>query len=125
MRLRQRLSCRSPGTLIVASGRPLYGHEVGAPPPCFIVPVVDVPKRQHLKTRIGCSAPIAENPSALQKERNDMTTVKRQHKTPCRKCPFRRNALMPGFLGGEATPEEFRWMAASDTYMPCHQVAEG
>jgi hypothetical protein len=32
---------------------------------------------------------------------------------------------MPGFLGGEATPEEFRWMAASDTYMPCHQVAEG
>ena len=43
---------------------------------------------------------------------------KKQHKTPCSKCPFRRSALR-GWLGG-LSPDEFRHNANMDIRMPCH-----
>jgi hypothetical protein len=46
-----------------------------------------------------------------------------QHKTPCARCPFRKNTPTRGYLGG-FTPDEFRWLAESDTYMPCHTASE-
>ena len=45
----------------------------------------------------------------------------KQHTKPCDQCPFRRTALT-GWLGG-LTPDEFRWLANADTYMPCHKAA--
>lgn len=42
----------------------------------------------------------------------------KQHKTPCRECPFRRRAA-PGWLGG-FTPAEFKHMADQELPMPCH-----
>lgn len=44
-----------------------------------------------------------------------------QHTKPCNQCPFRRKSA-PGWLGG-LTPDEFKWLADSDTYMPCHKAA--
>lgn len=44
--------------------------------------------------------------------------MKKQHKTPCRECPFRRSAA-PGWLGG-FTPDAFRQLADMDRKMPCH-----
>jgi len=44
--------------------------------------------------------------------------VKRQHKTPCGKCPFRR-ASLPGWLGGR-TALEFAELANTEARMPCH-----
>lgn len=42
----------------------------------------------------------------------------KQHRTPCAKCPFRRDAV-PGWLGG-LTPDDFRQLAQSEVRMPCH-----
>jgi len=49
--------------------------------------------------------------------------MKKQHTTPCAKCPFRK-ASLPGWLGG-GTPEDFLSMANSEARMPCHCAAEG
>ena len=45
----------------------------------------------------------------------------KQHSTPCRDCPWRRIA-MPGWLGEQYTPEEWRSIAHSDAKMPCHRT---
>ena len=45
--------------------------------------------------------------------------MKRQHKTPCGVCPFRRKAL-PGWLGGSMSADEFAHFANSEARMPCH-----
>ena len=44
-----------------------------------------------------------------------------QHKKPCSQCPFRRTSAK-GWLGG-LTPDEFKWLADSDSYMVCHKAA--
>lgn len=43
---------------------------------------------------------------------------KKQHKTPCKECPFRRVAPA-GWLGG-MTADEFRHLADLEQRMPCH-----
>jgi hypothetical protein len=45
----------------------------------------------------------------------------KQHKTPCAKCPFRRNALR-GWLGG-LSADEFAQMAHAEVHMFCHTSA--
>jgi len=45
--------------------------------------------------------------------------MRRQHRLPCRTCPFRRAALR-GFLGGTHV-DEFQDMAQSEARMPCHE----
>jgi hypothetical protein len=44
--------------------------------------------------------------------------AKRQHKTPCKECPFRRTAAA-GWLGG-MTADELRALADIEQRMPCH-----
>lgn len=44
--------------------------------------------------------------------------MKKQHKTPCSKCPFRRRSL-PGWLGGLSV-DMFAYVANMDVQMPCH-----
>jgi len=44
-----------------------------------------------------------------------------QHTTPCKECPWRRKA-MPGWLGEQYAPEEFRSIAHSDATFPCHRT---
>lgn len=40
------------------------------------------------------------------------------HKTPCKKCPWRRDSL-PGWLGSD-TPEGFLQTTIAGAHMPCH-----
>lgn len=42
----------------------------------------------------------------------------KQHKTPCRECPFRVAAL-PGYVGN-STPLEFIQVSETGARMPCH-----
>lgn len=56
------------------------------------------------------------NAHRLHRDYNGTTT--RQHRKPCRECPFRR-ASAPGYLGN-SSPLEFQKCAASPTRMPCH-----
>ncbi len=44
--------------------------------------------------------------------------MKKQHKTPCAECPWRR-ASAAGWLGA-SNPEEFAAVSKSATRMPCH-----
>jgi hypothetical protein len=46
----------------------------------------------------------------------------KQHKKPCKECPFRRKSLA-GYLGSNDL-EEFTILAVSETKMPCH-LTEG
>lgn len=45
----------------------------------------------------------------------------KQHTSPCKECPWRR-ASMPGWLGEQYSPEEFRAIAHSDSRFPCHRT---
>lgn len=45
-----------------------------------------------------------------------------QHTKPCDQCPFRRESA-PGWLGG-LSADEFKWLADSDTVMPCHKASQ-
>jgi hypothetical protein len=47
-----------------------------------------------------------------------MRNSSKQHRKPCRECPFRR-ASSPGYLGA-SEPLDFVKLAASETRMPCH-----
>jgi hypothetical protein len=42
----------------------------------------------------------------------------KQHRAPCKECPFRRVAPA-GWLGGY-TPSGFLWVAQGEQRMPCH-----
>lgn len=52
--------------------------------------------------------------------RDEAEVVKKQPSVPCSDCPFRRTSLA-GWLGG-STPEEYRRLAHSDTFIECHAV---
>ena len=49
------------------------------------------------------------------------TPVTKQHRTPCKECPWRK-ASAPGWLGGALGPDEWREVAHSDTVVPCHMA---
>ncbi len=53
---------------------------------------------------------------------DDAVITKKQHRTPCSDCPFRRDAL-PGWLAG-LTPEQFVADAHLETRMDCHTRKE-
>lgn len=40
-------------------------------------------------------------------------------KTPCKTCPWKRNALPPGLIGGN-TPDVFIGQIQGPFYLPCH-----
>ncbi|ATI15699.1 hypothetical protein [Bordetella phage vB_BbrM_PHB04] len=47
----------------------------------------------------------------------------KQHKQPCRACPWRRDNQAPGWLGN-STPGEFLQQSDAGIRMPCHEAVD-